>query len=239
MDLALVSEYAARRASGWNRRRGAPSEHASKAQERERWEAREPARRSSSRETGLDVVSMSPFVRAELRAGAAGAALDLGRHDHRGVDHRGRHDHRQLEPTVRPAKWAGGSGSGQAKGIGAVAPLTRGSEGLWGRSRCAGLACFRAGQCSTGAGLGLGIGLGGGDGGGAVLGRVRRRQSRDSQRVNLNGSVRPRIGHAGQENPAAASDIPAIPQTLAPAPVLLRATEPTRRDVCSPAAIGG
>src|SRR2546430_10623999 len=64
------------------------------------------SRRSSSRKTGLDVVSMSRVVRAERRAGAAAAALDLGRHDHRGVDHRGRHDHRQLEPTVRPAKWA-------------------------------------------------------------------------------------------------------------------------------------
>jgi len=60
------------------------------------------SRRSSSRETGLDVVSMSPFVRAELRAGAAAAALDLGRHDHRGVDHRGRHDHRQLERDSSP-----------------------------------------------------------------------------------------------------------------------------------------
>ena len=60
------------------------------------------SRRSSSRKTGLDVVSMSPFVRAELRAGAAAAALDLGRHDHRGVDHRGRHDHRQLERDSSP-----------------------------------------------------------------------------------------------------------------------------------------
>jgi len=65
------------------------------------------SRRSSSRETGLDVVSMSPFVRAELRR-------------RRGARSRPARSVVSItaagtitgssSATVRPAKWAGGSG---------------------------------------------------------------------------------------------------------------------------------
>ncbi len=111
MDLTLVREYAARRASGWNRRRGAPSEHASKAQERERWEAREPARGAVpvARPDSMSFrcphscapsFGPGPPPRRSISAGTITVVSITAAGTITGSS----------SATVRPAKWAGGSG---------------------------------------------------------------------------------------------------------------------------------
>jgi hypothetical protein len=131
MDLALVSEHAARRASGWNRRRGAPSEHASKAQEREQWEAREPVRGAVpvARPDSMSFrcphscapsFGPGPPPRRSISAGTITVVSITAAGTITGSSSR------------QFARLNGLGVMGQAKGIGAVAPLTRGSEGIVG-----------------------------------------------------------------------------------------------------------